>query len=67
MLRYVRTADEENVEKDWNDAVNELVAVFQYDEKPYCSHCYMKMFGPRGTPPSHEQYTQTHTDTHAHL
>ncbi|CAG5929105.1 unnamed protein product [Menidia menidia] len=21
----------------------------EYDEKPFCSHCYMKMFGPRGT------------------
>ncbi|XP_061685969.1 cysteine-rich protein 1 isoform X1 [Syngnathoides biaculeatus] len=21
----------------------------EYDEKPYCSYCYMKMFGPRGT------------------
>ncbi|KAK2919398.1 hypothetical protein Q8A73_003769 [Channa argus] len=21
----------------------------EYDEKPYCSHCYMKMFGPRGS------------------
>ncbi|KAL7403475.1 hypothetical protein ABVT39_001007 [Epinephelus coioides] len=21
----------------------------EYDEKPYCSHCYLKMFGPRGT------------------
>uniref|UniRef100_A0A3B4WBA5 Cysteine-rich protein 1 n=1 Tax=Seriola lalandi dorsalis TaxID=1841481 RepID=A0A3B4WBA5_SERLL len=20
----------------------------EYDEKPYCSHCYLKMFGPRG-------------------
>lgn len=27
--------------------------MFQYDEKPYCSHCYLKMFGPRGR--------QTHT------
>uniref|UniRef100_A0A673BBR7 Zgc:195282 n=1 Tax=Sphaeramia orbicularis TaxID=375764 RepID=A0A673BBR7_9TELE len=21
----------------------------EYDEKPYCSYCYLKMFGPRGT------------------
>uniref|UniRef100_A0A668SC75 Cysteine-rich protein 1 n=1 Tax=Oreochromis aureus TaxID=47969 RepID=A0A668SC75_OREAU len=20
----------------------------EYDEKPYCTHCYLKMFGPRG-------------------
>ncbi|XP_056136501.1 cysteine-rich protein 1 [Lampris incognitus] len=20
----------------------------EYDEKPYCAHCYMRMFGPRG-------------------
>uniref|UniRef100_A0A3B3D7T1 Cysteine-rich protein 1 n=1 Tax=Oryzias melastigma TaxID=30732 RepID=A0A3B3D7T1_ORYME len=20
----------------------------EYDEKPYCSNCYMKLFGPRG-------------------
>ncbi|KAM4749809.1 cysteine-rich protein 1 isoform 1-T1 [Anableps anableps] len=20
----------------------------EYDEKPFCTHCYMKMFGPRG-------------------
>ncbi|XP_054897224.1 cysteine-rich protein 1-like [Poeciliopsis prolifica] len=21
----------------------------EYDEKPYCTHCYLKMFGPRCT------------------
>ncbi|XP_043969848.1 cysteine-rich protein 1 isoform X2 [Gambusia affinis] len=21
----------------------------EYDEKPYCTHCYMKIFGPRCT------------------
>uniref|UniRef100_A0A3Q1GDQ6 Cysteine-rich protein 1 n=1 Tax=Acanthochromis polyacanthus TaxID=80966 RepID=A0A3Q1GDQ6_9TELE len=33
----------------------------EYDEKPYCSHCYLKMFGPRGTLPSHYENTHTHT------
>uniref|UniRef100_A0A673ZTQ9 LIM zinc-binding domain-containing protein n=1 Tax=Salmo trutta TaxID=8032 RepID=A0A673ZTQ9_SALTR len=25
-----------------------LCFVFQHDEKPYCTNCYMKMFGTRG-------------------
>ncbi|XP_077202559.1 cysteine-rich protein 1-like isoform X2 [Paroedura picta] len=23
----------------------------EYDDKPYCSHCYLQRFGPRGTRP----------------
>ncbi|XP_062984572.1 cysteine-rich protein 1-like [Elgaria multicarinata webbii] len=24
----------------------------EYDDKPYCSYCYLQRFGPRGTRPS---------------
>uniref|UniRef100_A0A669E911 Cysteine-rich protein 1 n=1 Tax=Oreochromis niloticus TaxID=8128 RepID=A0A669E911_ORENI len=34
----------------------------EYDEKPYCTHCYLKMFGPRGILPSQYENTNTHTD-----
>uniref|UniRef100_A0AAQ5Z697 LIM zinc-binding domain-containing protein n=1 Tax=Amphiprion ocellaris TaxID=80972 RepID=A0AAQ5Z697_AMPOC len=39
----------------------------EYDEKPYCSHCYLKMFGPRGTLPSHYENTHTHIGTHKRM
>uniref|UniRef100_A0A3Q2WBV3 Cysteine-rich protein 1 n=1 Tax=Haplochromis burtoni TaxID=8153 RepID=A0A3Q2WBV3_HAPBU len=32
----------------------------EYDEKPYCTHCYLKMFGPRGILPSQYENTNTH-------
>lgn len=37
-------------------------SVFQYDERPYCSHCYMKMFGPRGITPF-ENFKHIHVFT----
>uniref|UniRef100_A0A671YP09 Cysteine-rich protein 1 n=2 Tax=Sparidae TaxID=8169 RepID=A0A671YP09_SPAAU len=39
----------------------------EYDEKPYCSHCYLKMFGPRGTAfPLGSTHTHTHARTRTH-
>uniref|UniRef100_A0A3Q1BRE0 LIM zinc-binding domain-containing protein n=1 Tax=Amphiprion ocellaris TaxID=80972 RepID=A0A3Q1BRE0_AMPOC len=45
----------------------------EYDEKPYCSHCYLKMFGPRGWLLRicwNGCYTEAKTDlsrTHTHM
>uniref|UniRef100_A0A3Q3WB63 Cysteine-rich protein 1 n=1 Tax=Mola mola TaxID=94237 RepID=A0A3Q3WB63_MOLML len=35
----------------------------EYDEKPYCPHCYLKMFGPKGTAFA----LVTHSQWHPHV
>uniref|UniRef100_A0A3B5M8D0 LIM zinc-binding domain-containing protein n=1 Tax=Xiphophorus couchianus TaxID=32473 RepID=A0A3B5M8D0_9TELE len=35
----------------------------EYDDKPYCTHCYMKMFGPRCTLSGHTKNTHAHSRT----
>lgn len=44
---------------EWERAIN-ILCMFQHDEKPYCSNCYLKMFCPRGTTFS-EAHTQIYT------
>uniref|UniRef100_A0A4W6E4J3 Cysteine-rich protein 1 n=1 Tax=Lates calcarifer TaxID=8187 RepID=A0A4W6E4J3_LATCA len=38
----------------------------EYDEKPYCSYCYLKMFGPRGTAIHTHAHTYIVWHTHTH-
>lgn len=33
---------------EWENAIS-TVCMFQHDEKPYCSHCYLRMFCSKGT------------------
>lgn len=44
---------------EWERAIN-ILCMFQHDEKPYCSNCYLKMFCPRGTTFS-KAHTQIYT------